>query len=221
MKTLFLILSLLSLVSCGAKKVYHTSVNIDPEASKFVAAFEEQSNMKIKDLSVSYAALSDSRVLGYCQMGKRVEKDYTAQGVVEHVYATPKIVLNTNWWSRLSVASQEQLVFHELGHCIMGRGHTTTVDGQGNPVSIMYPYHLGETMYVNKYASYMAELFSRPAVAFAGLTFDETRYASFANEEMMQEEVKADDLAMEELHDGCVHDKGTEVIVLDEKTDNE
>ena len=34
---------------------------------------------------------------------------------------------------------KEQLIWHEMGHCVMGRGHITDLNADGKPISIMYP----------------------------------------------------------------------------------
>lgn len=215
MKTSLLLFFLLFLVSCGAKKVYHTELSIHPNAAKYVGTFESQLGKDIKDLKVTYAKLSDDRVLGYCEIGTRVNREYGVE-VVDHVYATPKIVLNTTHWEKLSLASKEQLIYHELGHCVLGRPHETRLENK-TPVSLMYPYHLGTEIYVSNYASYISELFSRPSAAYARMTFDGTVYASTIGTDF--DEMETADYQMEDLHDGCVHDKGT--IVIDEKTNEQ
>jgi hypothetical protein len=49
----------------------------------------------------------------------------------------PEIVVDRDFWNRVIPLQQELVVFHELGHCILGRGHTDDLDDMGNCLSIM------------------------------------------------------------------------------------
>jgi hypothetical protein len=204
MKTTLILIALLSLASCGAKKVYHTKVNIHPDAQSFVSTFEQKSNIKIRDLEVTFSDKIADGILGYCQVGSRTERKATLQGAEDHIYATPTIVLNSNYWytGRLATDSdREQLVYHELGHCILGRPHVNSAS------SIMFPYHLTNTAYLADYARYMAELFNKPLMASSGMRFQ--NYASTIYPEFEEFEVVVP--ADSEIRD-CIHDKGHELI---------
>ncbi len=95
---------------------------------------------------------------------------------------TPVILIDTtssNW--TLNLSSREQLVFHELGHCYLGRPHIENRMPNGNFRSIMRPS--GEQLYgpnlgAFKREFYLDELFSqqtmRPSWA------DLTAYSSHA-----------------------------------------
>lgn len=115
----------------------------------------------VSSLTVNFTTTLPNNVLGSCTMG---------QG---------RVRINQVLWATLTAASREELMFHELGHCILNRGHDST-EVSGVPVSIMHPYHLGPAYYadVNLYDKYMAELFSTPLLTFAGVTFDPTMYAA-------------------------------------------
>lgn len=58
-------------------------------------------------------------------------------------------------WIGLSFNGQEQLLFHELGHCIFNLDHVETKMKKGNwiniPTSIMYPYVFGDTDYYKEF----------------------------------------------------------------------
>ena len=222
MKTTLIIASLLLLVSCGAKKQYHKKLNVHPEAQTFLSTFEEKYGVKVDDLDMTFAALSDAGVLGYCQKSVRTEKRMEGGALVEHVYATPVIVLNTKYWDRIGTTAftdsdKEQLVYHELGHCVLNRPHVE----EKVTSSIMNPYHKTAAWYGNiyerNYSNFMIELFNRPALASAGLSFDPTPYASTIFPEF--QEIEVEDLHADDLHD-CVNDKGSIVVeVIPEVTE--
>ena len=47
------------------------------------------------------------------------------------------IVLDRVYWRNATDLQREFLVFHELGHCVLGREHVDNSDGNGNCISIM------------------------------------------------------------------------------------
>ena len=102
-----------------------------------------------------------------------------ASNILGTCYRASKLVkINQTLWSRLTPGDREELIFHELGHCILYRDHNlTTVSGI--PVSIMYPYHLG-SIYTQpaNYGGYLAELFSVPLNLFAAANFVPGFYAA-------------------------------------------
>lgn len=47
------------------------------------------------------------------------------------------IVLDQDYWRRATDLQREFLVFHELGHCVLGKDHVDNSDANGNCISIM------------------------------------------------------------------------------------
>ena len=101
---------------------------------------------------------------------------------------TGLVKINRSLWAVLGAGSREELIFHELGHCVLGRLHDNTLVN-GVPASIMNAYHLGTTYTrADLYSKYVAELFIVPNNLFAGINFNPSNYvlASLAlNEEIM------------------------------------
>lgn len=58
------------------------------------------------------------------------------------------IYLNAEHWPKLPEIARKELIYHEFGH-IMGLRHNSTLNEQGNPVSIMFPYNL--SLYATSY----------------------------------------------------------------------
>lgn len=48
-----------------------------------------------------------------------------------------KVTIDAPFWSKASDLGKEFVVFHELGHCVLGRDHTETADSRGFCTSIM------------------------------------------------------------------------------------
>lgn len=48
-----------------------------------------------------------------------------------------QVVIDQQFWNRSSDIEREYIVFHELGHCILGRDHDDSKDESGQCISIM------------------------------------------------------------------------------------
>jgi len=48
-----------------------------------------------------------------------------------------QIVIDQSFWNSASELEREYVVFHELGHCLLGRDHDDTKDSSGKCISIM------------------------------------------------------------------------------------
>jgi hypothetical protein len=73
--------------------------------------------------------------------------------------SSPTVSIDPTYWSVASDAQKENLVFHELGHCLLSRVHVTTLNADGTPASMMFPYTLAGSIYLQNHAEYIAELF--------------------------------------------------------------
>lgn len=73
----------------------------------------------------------------------------------------PKLVLiDSNWWAENTEPhKREQLIFHELGHCALGRDHMDTPNNSGCLTSIMAANQwVSEWCYNDYYDYYINEL---------------------------------------------------------------
>lgn len=154
-KPLLYIILCFFIFSCQNRqqKVYQVPDEIQPIVSSFIIeAYKRGHRLVIDDLIITYKYnifTSGIHAAGLCR---------TRFG------HTPIIYIDTttfNW--KNSEMSREQLIYHELGHCILGRGHTKDTLQNGQPASIMKPS--GETLYGSvmsqyKRAYYLDELFN-------------------------------------------------------------
>jgi ATP-dependent Zn protease len=89
----------------------------------------------------------------------------TTLAVCKYNNTKSSIVINTYSWSSLSEVEKEIVIYHELGHCVLGLKHDNTkVDHDwvlSSPLSIMYPYVLEQDWYLKNKKEYLDELFSR------------------------------------------------------------
>lgn len=69
------------------------------------------------------------------------------------------IIVDEEIWAALDEPSREVLIFHELGHCALNRGHDSREDG-GIRHSLMHPKRIEGHLFESAKAQYVAELFS-------------------------------------------------------------
>lgn len=66
-----------------------------------------------------------------------------------------EIWIESSYWDELGDYGREQLVFHELGHCVFSLDHSNNEYSDGCPESIMNEYTFGDTWC---YADYHEDL---------------------------------------------------------------
>jgi len=71
------------------------------------------------------------------------------------------ITIDRRTWKYNSYLSREQLMMHELGHCVLGREHTDAVNAKDKrPASIMTPDMISDEIYKKFQKDYIDELFN-------------------------------------------------------------
>lgn len=128
---------------------------IEPELLPYVRSFEAAYGKSIGNITVNFGDTGDKKLTGVCNIrldGRR------------------EVLISSFWWeifkSKTPVIN-EPLVWHELGHCVLSRNHSSakmpvnTPEGEREgPASVMYP--TAAWYYFSEYrAYYIGELFRR------------------------------------------------------------
>lgn len=79
-------------------------------------------------------------------------------------FDVPSVTILRSYWDEATDLTREQLVMHELGHCVLFEGHDKRKFMGENPTSIMYPEILDDGLYSRLRAYYMLELFQQQHV---------------------------------------------------------
>jgi hypothetical protein len=146
----FVIASILLLTACG-NGFKHQDVIHDSSLIKYVKRFQEISvnitGRFYSDASLSYyfADLGEGKIAGQCTY----REDHNNI-----------IKINIKYWGDDTELEREQLMLHELGHCILLRPHRNDEFDDGTPKSIMYWRLMSERVYLQKYDYYIKELFT-------------------------------------------------------------
>jgi hypothetical protein len=116
-------------------------------------------NEEALTVNVPYDGLVDARLIPYFQTFEqeaalrgvlvdlesfpvtgalRSIQDDDIAGTCSYHYTTPNdITIDLEYWNGVSALRREMVVFHELGHCYLGRGHTETAFANGICTTIM------------------------------------------------------------------------------------
>jgi hypothetical protein len=158
MKTILLI-SILSLqislvTACAPERPGPRPVSIDIQARDYYNRFLLQATIRNVQLESVDIRIFFTEDLRQYEIGRCV------------VYGdTHTIYLRRSWWTRNPDEAREQLAFHEMGHCLLGRmTHTDAAKGRIMQ-SVMATNHFSDEMYVENHEMYMQELFGRAAIS--------------------------------------------------------
>jgi hypothetical protein len=128
LKSLLIVVIILSF---GCKKdndfVYDVPQEFEPIVQRFITeAAARGHQVSINNLIIKYELASSTT---FCATSNVIT---TANDVQKIIY-----IKSLNCWQ--NDVQLETVIFHELGHCILGREHDNTLMPKGDPRSIMYP----------------------------------------------------------------------------------
>lgn len=124
------------LLGCG-KETYQ-NIKFKPYVDRFSAYYSVT-----VDVNMIFSPLSNN-ITGVC------------------LYDNKEIQIDPRFWENENEGGKEQLIFHELGHCVLRLPHDASLmDDHGMliPASIMYPHNFGHyNFYQNHRDYYFQEL---------------------------------------------------------------
>lgn len=114
------------MISCAEEDILETDAELIP----YFEIFAEEA--AARGIVVDYEA---ERIEGLIQ-------DIPARDVLgqcfRNVERPRKVIFDRPTWEAADEPKRQFLIFHELGHCFLDRGHLDLRDGDGNCVSIMH-----------------------------------------------------------------------------------
>ena len=139
---------LLGLLGCanGFKTEF---IYIDSAFQSYVDLFKELTNKPVNVSLVFNSNLEQNRV-GLC---------WRTNGLGDRIEIDP------DYWKSISEAGKEQLILHELGHCVLGLGHNDQLGQVGEwrnvPLSIMHSIHFGDYLFYLENREYYLKEFTK------------------------------------------------------------
>jgi hypothetical protein len=129
-----LLLSLLLLTACSPHQDYIQDVNIftsvDPQLQVYFNRYTAKTGLSTAGVTGGFIAIP-SGVAGMCVYNS----------------VSNEVRIDPAYWASIQNNDilLEQLVFHELTHCVLHLGHIYDVAPNGQPLSIMYPVAFNAT----------------------------------------------------------------------------
>lgn len=109
-------------MACGRPPIH----NFNPAFEEYTSRFEVLGGLEIGDMTIQFGSLQDKDpgTVGVCT----TYDDDTIRD----------IVIDTKYWNNVTDLQREELMFHELGHCVLNREHRNDALADGCPASIMF-----------------------------------------------------------------------------------
>ena len=118
---------------------------IDDEFKPFVGTVEGITGIKVA-IRIQFDKLDSDTRIGVCFSWSDGNRE---------------VYVDKTTWPTLSTLGKEQLILHELGHCILNRPHVDQLINIGSykqiPKSIMHPYHFGNNFFYDSNHSYYTD----------------------------------------------------------------
>ncbi|HEY3384997.1 MAG TPA: hypothetical protein VGK46_00725 [Saprospiraceae bacterium] len=124
-----LLLLLLAVIGSCAKDEDEPQFLIDEPLQEYFDRFKAEAALRGKEIDFKALMISgDIRLIG----------TQNVIGQCGHTEEEPNVVIvDKFYWDSASDLDREFLIFHELGHCALGRGHLDDSDGNGDCISMM------------------------------------------------------------------------------------
>ena len=127
-----------------------------PIFSSYVKQFEDQAkretsdkNFKVGDIPINFGDTTQPQYDGVCLI---------------YADGTKEVIIKESWWKQVNTVRRRIMIFHELGHCRLGRTHdSTTIEVEGRQVktSIMNPELPDQVTFDSNEEGYLTELFTQ------------------------------------------------------------
>lgn len=127
-KVLYLIIGAICIGSLGCNNRSEDTY-IAPELQTYFDSFKAEGNSR--NVAIDYSLLNIHADFSDLEEGNVVGKCVTYADDVK------KLIIDQSYWDKSSSLQRELLIFHELGHCILHRGHTESATNRGRCLSLM------------------------------------------------------------------------------------
>lgn len=129
-------------------------VNVDPELKPYVDEFDQETSAR------SYVNMVfEENVTG--KTGKTVAGVCRYSG---NIFIPNTVAINKGYWDTIPVPMRKSLVWHELGHCVLGLDHNEDLTPEGYPASVMYPSVIPGYIWEMRFDTYREEMSTRVTI---------------------------------------------------------
>jgi hypothetical protein len=125
---------------------------IDSAFDKYVSSFSSEAKKRTADIGRLHSLTMIFGITG-------TKDDPGTIGTCSIANGFPLIIIDRRFWGVADEFEREELIFHELGHCLLDRDHCEPKK-DGKSLSIMEPDLLGSTYYKANRENLINELFN-------------------------------------------------------------
>lgn len=158
MRALILLLLAASMVGCTT--VNHNKITveqyrynyIDSAFYPMIKSFTYEANARGYLVDLTNVSMTFGEI-------RKSESDLTVGYCVPDPLGGLVIKINTSTWEGFGPYQKENLIFHEMAHCLMSRPHCSKTNSLG-PISLMFPKILSEKFYKEHREELVDELFN-------------------------------------------------------------
>lgn len=133
----------------------HDREENNPEFTPYIQAFLEEGAKRVEHLEGRISRMN----IKFGDLAEGIDGSCKRKG------KNSLITIDGSIWRRLDSLQKQALIFHEMGHCLLGRKHTNQELPRGECASLMVEKQDTSTCYYNFYANewrayYLDELFA-------------------------------------------------------------
>ncbi len=132
MRTGIFIFSIILILGCKKKNDFSPVYNVPPQFESYIGSFIAEAAARGHHITVNNLIIQFDSSLSvlYCAKSNVISSQNNIQKIIS---------LNPTLKCWLNNTQLETIIFHEMGHCLLGRDHDTGLLPKGYPRSLMYP----------------------------------------------------------------------------------
>jgi hypothetical protein len=128
---IFILMAFVALQSCQKEEVKLSKEfpNVDAELWHLFEKFENEGKKRGVEIDLIKEGITG-------EIGMTENPLWVGQ-CTHNVNEPNHVIINLNFWNSADDLKKEKIVFHELGHCYLGKGHNDAAHEDGTCISIM------------------------------------------------------------------------------------
>lgn len=116
-----------SLIGCGDDK----EAAVDPAFKTLLEQFHQDGKEHGRELDITHTPIQFDSVIAFD----------TGSEILAQCHQDGSITISQTIWNASTELEQKTTLYHELGHCLLNRGHVEGMDPDKHiPLSMMFPY---------------------------------------------------------------------------------
>lgn len=111
------------LCSCGRAMPAYVNDKTEDVFIPYMEAFGEECSIPYVPIRIGFG-LYDEKKAGICMTYSKQEMYPAISGIQNNNQVYEEILINEAWWKQYDTDKRKWLIFHEMGHCALGKVHS-------------------------------------------------------------------------------------------------